>query len=124
MNKSPSIDREKIDMALLCWNNRVSFNCWGFVAAYLGWVDQLKWLTASEMTEFLSKCQPVDELQAGDIIAYYSKEGWLVHTALYAGDGYCYHKRGSAEFEFVKADEVWDAYAEYNLKEEVLLRTA
>ena len=126
MENSLGINQEKIDAALLCWKHSAGsgYNCWGFVAAYFGWIDSFRWLTAASLEEFLSTCQPVDQLQIGDIIAYYSNEGWLVHTALYAGDGYCYHKRGSNAFEYIKTIDVREIYAEYGLKEEVLLRVA
>jgi hypothetical protein len=64
--------------------NCLMYNCWGFVAYYLGWETEAVWLDRYKMEEHLkANARPInpDEVQAGDI-AVFRYGSHLEHTAV------------------------------------------
>ena len=62
-----------------------TYNCWGFVAYYLGWEEQAKWLDRYQMEDYLkSNARPInpDEVKAGDIAVFRRCGSHLEHTAI------------------------------------------
>jgi len=52
------------------------YNCWGFVAYSLNWIDELDWVNRSDMLEYLEEHTEVineDEVEVGDICCFYGE---------------------------------------------------
>ena len=76
-----------------------NFNCWGFVAHLVGWVDEFCWLEEGAMLELLDAYTTiVFDPRPGDIVAFfencYVTDTELNHTAIFKKDGLVLHKDG------------------------------
>ena len=71
-------------------SQRWDYNCWGFTAFALRWVDKLHWLDRDEMDEFLrfdTKRVNPKNIKKGDIVVYraaclHGEKNYLLHTAI------------------------------------------
>ena len=75
-------------------------NCWGFVAAAMGWRKAYCWLEDSEMEDHLSKhTKPItpEDASTGDILVYrHPTSNQLIHTAIVVvPEQMILHKRGT-----------------------------
>lgn len=76
------------------------YNCWGATMFVLGAKDHLTWVDNPEISDWLmANCKPVKRPQIGDVLGLFyrnesDKTAFLVHTAVYIGDGRYLHKLG------------------------------
>lgn len=85
-----------------------SYNCWGFTAYYLGWIEEPTWMCDYEIEDLLSK-KTVDIIEpvVSDIAVFHSytwEEGRIEHTGVmmpsqYADKPMILHKPGACPLE-------------------------
>lgn len=103
------------------------FNCWG-ATKFIADPDTptLKWVEYDEMGEWLTKnFSPIKKSQAkeGDIVALFTKEMRLIHTAYNAGNKKYVHKLGQNVARLEPLSKVLKSYAEHGLEGYVFLRS-
>ena len=97
------------------------FNCWGFTARLLDWIDRERWLKNGEMRDLLSSHSihiEESEVQVGDIAVYGDVDVHLEHTALVSelsedGNHIFVHKPGACALEVASISEVLDWHGVY-----------
>jgi hypothetical protein len=90
-------------------DKRGKYNCWGFTAAMLNWVSELKWIDSRTMEHLLqSNSVPVDSdnVRNGDIAVYREEDDYLEHTAIVidVNEELLLHKPGSGKIEIQSFD--------------------
>ena len=59
------------------------YNCWGFTACMVGWIDYLDWIRENQMTSYLLRyTEAVEKPMNGDIAVYVHrgyKDTWMAH---------------------------------------------
>lgn len=89
------------------------FNCWGATQYALGKRKTYGWVGIQVMETWLHKNTfKIDgEAQVGDILVIKSKKNFfLVHTAVYVGQGVWFHKCGKFETAYESQAEVIKRY--------------
>lgn len=88
------------------------FNCWGGTLYALGQIDELYWVNACDMTDFLEECTVLvdEDIREGDILTLWSEYDGLVHTAVCVRDGVWWHKMGTDKSEYTDMQGVLDSY--------------
>lgn len=103
------------------------FNCWG-ATKFIADSDTptLRWVDYDEMGEWLTKnFFPIKKKQAkeGDIVALFTKDMRLIHTAYNAGSGKYVHKLGQNVARLEPLSKVLEAYSNHGLDGYVFLRS-
>ena len=90
-----------------CWNATIMFFEPNESVRYVEQKDMIKWLEANTSWDRYKRCEP------RTILALFSKEEGLIHTAVYVAPGILWHKRGcGGAYEFVTEKQLRKIYFE------------
>lgn len=92
------------------------FNCWGATKFIAGGSSRLEWVDHNAMGEWLTEnFTPIkrSQVKEGDIVALFSPEMRLVHTAYNAGNNKYVHKLGQNVAKLESLNGVLKAYARH-----------
>ena len=94
-----------------------SYNCWGFTAAAVGWIDKPIWIMSFTMEDLMRRnSRKVNVPKCGDIIVF-RDEDRLKHTAIITqlggSDNQIVHKPGQCALEVLSERFVSEKYKNY-----------
>lgn len=94
-----------------------TFNCWGATLYALGIASDLYWVDQPDICEFLLNdtyvLDKTTPLRKGDILVIMQSDRMVEHTAVYAGLGLFWHKKGGLESSFDTLEDIYDFYNDY-----------
>lgn len=87
---SKIVNNERLPKCFKYLRARWDYNCWGFTAFALKWIEKLYWVNREDMDNFLeenTKRISHKNIKEGDIVVYraaclYGERNYLLHTAL------------------------------------------
>lgn len=90
------------------------FNCWGATMFIARGSDHLEWVDNEPMSEWLmTNYEPIrrKDVKEGDIVALFSSDMRLIHTAYALGDNHYVHKLGRNVARLETLNKVLRSYA-------------